>query len=81
MKVEYQYCESNKRRYQGISLEEHECHAHLKGPVKDCLLDRQERKNTLEHLKALKEETGFDATEGLLADIKALADSFILSEK
>ncbi|HCC85998.1 MAG: Uncharacterized protein XD92_0065 [Proteiniphilum acetatigenes] len=74
MRVEYQFCESDKRGYQGVSLDEQECHAHLKGPVKDCLLDRQERENTLEHLKALTEETGFDANEDLLADIKALED-------
>lgn len=45
----------------------------MQGLVKDNLLDREERADALEGLRALDEETGF-SSEGLLADIKALED-------
>lgn len=80
MRITYQYSESNIRGYQGISFDEQECREHLKGRLKDNLLDREERNNTLERLRALREETGFEATDGLLADIQALEDESIDSQ-
>lgn len=71
MRIEYQHSESNKRGYQGISFDEQECHGHLHGWVKDNLLDREERDDTLERLKALRDETGFEVSDRLLADIQA----------
>ncbi len=69
MRIDYQHNESNGRGYQGISLDEQECREHLQGRVKDNLLDREERSDMLERLRALNEETGF-ASERLLADIQ-----------
>lgn len=46
----------------------------MQGLVKAILLDREERDDTLERLRALREETGFEATDDLLADIQALED-------
>ncbi|MCC5944918.1 MAG: hypothetical protein JJT94_08275 [Bernardetiaceae bacterium] len=74
MRIDYQHTESHSRGYQGISLDEHECREHLQGLVKDNLLDREERDDTLEQLRALRDETGFDVSDGLLADIQALED-------
>lgn len=72
LRIDYQYIESNSRGYQGISLEEQECREHLQGFVKDNLLDREERDDTLERIRALRDETGFEISDGLLADIQAL---------
>jgi hypothetical protein len=72
MNVLYEHNESVKKNYQGYGLDEQECRAHLQGLVKDNLLDREERADTLELLRALRDETGFEASEGLLADIQAL---------
>lgn len=77
MRIDYQYNESNSRGYQGISLDEQECRQHLQGLVKDNLLDREEREDTLEQLRAKINESGFDATDGLMADIQALEDENI----
>lgn len=74
MRIEYQHSESTRRDYQGISLDEQECRGYLQGLVKNNLLDREERDDTLERLRALREETGFEATDDLLADIQALED-------
>lgn len=74
MDMLYQHIESAKRSYHGAVVDEQECVSHLQGPVKDNLLDREEREDHLERLRALREETGFDASEGLLADIQALED-------
>ena len=72
MRIDYQHNESNSRGYQGISLDEQECREHLQGLVKDNLLDREERDDTLGRIRALRDETGFDVSDGLLADIQAL---------
>lgn len=77
MRINYKHNESNSRGYQGISLDEQECREHLQGRVKDNLLDREERNDTLERLRALRDETGFEATDGLLADIQALEDDSV----
>lgn len=53
-------------------MNEQECRAHLQGAVKDNLLDRKERKNTLDTLRALQQETGFEVSDELIADIQAL---------
>ena len=77
MDVLYQNIESAKRNFQGIGLGEIECRGHLQGSVRDNLLDREERDDTLERLMALKADTGFSMSEGLMADIKALEDENI----
>jgi hypothetical protein len=74
LKIEYQYNGSNIRGHQGISLDEQECREHLQGLVKDNLLDLEEREENLERLRALRDETGFSASESLMADILALED-------
>ena len=74
MRIDYQHNESQSRGYQGISLDEQECREHLQGLVMDNLLDREERNDALERLRALREETGFEASDGLLADIQAFED-------
>jgi hypothetical protein len=74
LKTEFQHDESARRGYQAISLDEQECREHLQGSVKDNLLDREERDDALERIKALRDETGFDISDGLLADIQALED-------
>ncbi|MCR6643038.1 MAG: hypothetical protein NVV82_29615 [Sporocytophaga sp.] len=77
MRVNYQHNETDFRGYQGLELDDEECRGHLRGAVKDNLLDREERDNTLDRLRALRDETGFDANEGLLADIQALEEENI----
>ena len=72
MKVEYQNNETYNRGYTGLSVSETECIEHLQGPVKDNLIDREERKHTLEMLRALQAETGFNANKQLLIDIQSL---------
>lgn len=72
MNTEYQNTETFNRGYQGISFTETECIQHLQGSVKDNLLDREEREDTLERLRALQAETGFNTSEQLLVDIQAL---------
>lgn len=74
MRTVYLHNESNRRGYQGFSLDEQECRSHLQGSVKDNLLDREEREDSLERLRVLIDETGFEASEGLLADIQVLED-------
>jgi hypothetical protein len=78
LRVDYQHIETSIRGYKGISLDEQECRAHLQGLVKNNLLDREERDDTLECLRALRDETGFEASDGLLADIQALEDENVL---
>lgn len=72
MNIEYQNIETNSRGYQGVSVTETECLEHLQGPVKDNLIDREEREDTLEKLRALQFDTGFRASEQLLIDIQTL---------
>lgn len=74
MNVLFEHIETTKRNYHGISLDETECLDHLQGPVKDNLLDREEWQDSLTRLRALRDETGFDASAELLADIQALED-------
>jgi hypothetical protein len=72
--VEYEYIESRKRRYNGISIDETDCRKHLKGKVKDNLLDREEWLQSIESLKSLLNETGFEANEELLLNIQSLEE-------
>jgi len=74
MNVIYEHNETVFRNYQGVTLNEQECHDHLKGAVKDNLVDRQQREELLDSLMTLKLDTGFDANDQLLADIQALED-------
>lgn len=77
MNLIYEHLESAKRHYQAYRFDERECRIHLKGLVKDNLIDRNEKDDSLERLRALKVETGFDASEGLLIDIQALEEENI----
>jgi len=72
MNVVYEHNETALRNYQGATLDEKECHDHLKGAVKDNLVDREHREELLDSLKTLKSDTGFDTNDQLLADIRAL---------
>jgi hypothetical protein len=78
---EYHLSESIRRSYHGLVFEDQECHEHLIGGVKDNLLDKEEWVDSLARLKALKDETGFDASEVLLADIQALENGEIESQQ
>lgn len=72
MEVLFEHIETSKRSYHGVRLDEQECRNHLQNDVKDNLLDIVERQDSLDRLKALRDETGFEASVGLLADIQAL---------
>jgi hypothetical protein len=77
MDIIYQHVDSNHRSFHGISFDESECRGHLQGAVKDSLIDREERDDLMERLRALHEETGFNANDGLIADIQALENEQI----
>lgn len=72
MNILYEHRDDNYRSYHGVSVNEQRCRAHLQGAVKDNLLDREERENTLDTLRALQQDTGFSANDELIADIQAL---------
>jgi len=73
----YSHNDSVKRKYLGISVDEGECRGHMQNGVKDNLIDREEWQDSLNRLNALREETGFNASPELLADIQALEDQEI----
>ena len=77
MIVEYSHIDSSRRQYQGVVIDEQECRDHLIGDVKDNLLDREEWQDSLDRLRALKDDTGFDGNQELLADIQALENEEI----
>lgn len=77
MQVIYSLQETVKRNYQGITLDDGECRAHLTGNVRDNLLDREEWQDSLNRLRTLRDETGFAASDELLADIQALENAEI----
>lgn len=81
MQVIYSQLETAKRSYQGITLDDRECRAHLIGGVRDNLLDREEWQDSLNRLRALRDETGFTASEELLADIQALESAEIETQQ
>jgi hypothetical protein len=72
MNVLFEHIELSKRSYHGIGIDELECRDHLQDAVKDNLQDRQEWQDSLDRLRALQDETGFEANAGLLADIQTL---------
>lgn len=72
MNVLFEHIETAKRNYHGVSHDEQECRDHLQNAVKDNLQDRVEWQDSLDRLRALRDETGFEASDGLLADIQAL---------
>lgn len=74
MDISYEHIDNNYRSYHGISFGVEQCSAYLKGAVKDNLLDREERQGMIDTLRALHEDTGFNANEELMADIQALED-------
>lgn len=74
MRIIYEHNESASRNYHGVTLDENECHDHLKGAVKDNLIDREQRDNLLDSLRTLQADTGFETNDQLLADIQALED-------
>jgi len=74
LRTVYQYIDTINRHYKGFLSDEQECHCYLKGPVKDNLIDREQREELLDSLKTLKSDTGFDTNDQLLADIQALED-------
>jgi hypothetical protein len=77
MNVLFENIETPKRNYHGVGLDEQECRNHLQNAVKDNLQDRKEWQDSLDRLKALRDETGFEASDGLLADIQALENEEI----
>lgn len=81
MRTQYQHNETLKRSYHGVVLDEQECYNHLTGAVKGNLLDREEWQDSLTRLRALMEETGFVASEELLADIQALENQEIETQQ
>lgn len=72
MNVLFEHIEHSKRSYHGVSIDALECRGHLQDAVKDNLQDRQEWQDSLDRLRALQDETGFEANAGLLADIQTL---------
>jgi hypothetical protein len=72
MTILFEYIETSKRSYQGVALDEQECRSHLQDRVKNNLLDREEWQESLDRLRSLRDETGFEASDGLLTDIQAL---------
>lgn len=81
MNVVYDHIETTRRSYQGIVLDKYECYGHLKGLVKDNLLDREEWQDSLTRLRALRDETGFVASDELLADIQALENQKVETQQ
>src|SRR5690606_1232398 len=72
MHILYEHTDDNYRSYHGVTVDEQKCRTHLQGAVKDNLLDREERENNLDTLRALQQDTGCNANEELIADIQAL---------
>ncbi len=81
VKIEFQTIESPSRGYTGLNLELEECQSHLIHEVKNNLLDREEWNNTLESLRTLRAETGFDVSAELLADIQSFSEEKIETQQ
>ena len=77
MNILFEHIESPIRSYQGVALDETECRDHLQNAVRDNLQDNVEWEDSLNRLRALRDETGFEASDGLLADIQALENEEI----
>jgi hypothetical protein len=74
MNIVYQHTVSTTRGYEGILFDNNEAQEMLSNNVKDLLLDTPQRNELLNSLQALKQDTGFEASETLLVDIQALQD-------
>lgn len=72
MTTEYNHSENSYRGYKGVSFTEKDTQSMLTGKVKDLLLDTPQREFMLDRLNALKNDTGFNCSDTLLIDIKAL---------
>jgi len=81
LRTKYIHIETIKKSYHGVVLDEKECHEHLRCAVKDNLLDREEWQDSLTRLRALRDETGFVASDELLADIQALENHEIETQQ
>lgn len=81
VRTEFNLFEAAKRNYHGISLDENECIEHLRGAVKNNLIDREETQHTLDKLRALQAETGFVASDELMADIQAMESEEVTAQQ
>ncbi len=70
----FKHTDDNTRGYQGVSLDESSFKNCLKTSVRDTMIDREIRDARLDELSNLL-DTGFSASENLLADLKALQES------
>jgi hypothetical protein len=77
MNLVYEHIDTAARTYRGVSFNEDETRLVLTGKVKDNLLDKPQRSNMLNHLETLKQDTGFEKSETLLQDIKALQNQTV----
>lgn len=77
MNVLFEHIENPIRNYQGVALDEQECRDHLQNAVRDNLQDNVEWQDSLDRLRTLRDETGFEVSDGLLADIQALENEEI----
>ncbi|GIV26637.1 MAG: hypothetical protein KatS3mg027_0451 [Bacteroidia bacterium] len=72
MKKEYEQIENLTKSYTGYSLEKQEITTLFQTDVKSKLLDTSQRKELLNHLNTLLQDTGFEKSETLLVDIQTL---------
>lgn len=77
MRILYEHIDNKFRSYHGITVDEEQCRIHLKRKVKDRLLDREEIEYSIEKLRALQQETGFNANKELITDIQALENEHV----
>lgn len=77
MKCEYQYSESTTRGYKGITFDENKSQMLLQSEVKNNLIDKPQRDELISILERLKQDTGFEKSETLLADIQALQNETV----
>lgn len=81
MNIEFENIESPFRGHVGLSMDLEECRSHLIHEVKNNLLDREEWDKTLVSLRTLHDETGFNASAELLADIQAFSEERIETQQ
>lgn len=77
MITEYNHSENTYRGYKGVSFNDIDTRSMLKSEVKNLLLDTPQRKSMLALLNTLKNDTGFNCSDTLLIDIKALENQNI----
>ncbi|AFN73365.1 hypothetical protein MROS_0121 [Melioribacter roseus P3M-2] len=71
------YEENNLRGYQGILIDETQTKGLFIDNVKKKLIDKPQRDEFINYLQVLQQDTGFQLSETLLADIQALQNSVI----